>query len=401
MTYSSRVPDDESDEQRDPQDRPGTDTPVRNDPPAPDQDTSDPDAPYAKLFSNADVERARSGADSNDDALPDDAHNTLDDDSDVEEAPRRIPLPMIIGAVLLLAVVGVGLGLFFTQRNNQGEPDLAQEIARVGDTAITRGDFLRQHIPGQDPQETMKQLIDIELVVQSAQSEGTTIDQGRVDEQLSQLRAQHQDDAAFQEFLKSAYIESEEKLRSLIARQQLIEAMILKHTTAEQVRSRHILLTGDSPEAIEARKGEAEDLLAQIQGGADFATLAKEKSDDPGSKEQGGDLGWAPRGVFVTPFEEAIFSMKQGEVRLVQSDFGWHIIQVQDEAQVRGFENEQYLQTPAGQEAFSSTFLPWVDSLRSTAEENNRISIKVQPAELVPTEPALIIPTPEATTPQP
>jgi peptidyl-prolyl cis-trans isomerase D len=59
-----------------------------------------------------------------------------------------------------------------------------------------------------------------------------------------------------------------------------------------------------------------------------FAELAKKQSQDPGSAEKGGDLGWFGRGMMVKPFEEAVFSMKQGETREVQSEFGFHVIRL-------------------------------------------------------------------------
>ncbi len=168
-------------------------------------------------------------------------------------------------------------------------------------------------------------------------------------------------------------------------RQQLVEAMVLKHTTLEQAHASHILLAASTPEDITKRKPEAEALLKQLQDGADFAKIAEEKSEDPGSKVKGGDLGWAPRGVFVPEFDEAIFSMKQGELRLVQSNFGWHIIKLENPAEVRGLENQDYFQSPPVMTAFTNTFLPWVKGLRSDADQKGQVTIYVEPAELVPT----------------
>ena len=56
------------------------------------------------------------------------------------------------------------------------------------------------------------------------------------------------------------------------------------------------------------RRRRREELTAKAKGGADFAQLAKENSKDPGSAPQGGDLGWAQRGMFVGPFEDALFA---------------------------------------------------------------------------------------------
>lgn len=91
-------------------------------------------------------------------------------------------------------------------------------------------------------------------------------------------------------------------------------------TVAKQVRARHILVTDEAA---------AQDVIARLNKGEDFGALAAELSQDPGSGAQGGDLGWFGKGQMVAPFEEAAFSLKVGEIsQPVQSDFGWHIIQV-------------------------------------------------------------------------
>lgn len=90
----------------------------------------------------------------------------------------------------------------------------------------------------------------------------------------------------------------------------------------EEVRARHILV--DTEE-------EAKELAQKIAAGADFATLAKENSKDPGSKQNGGDLGYFGRGQMVGTFEVAAFALKPGEVsKPVKSQFGWHLIKVED-----------------------------------------------------------------------
>jgi peptidyl-prolyl cis-trans isomerase D len=101
--------------------------------------------------------------------------------------------------------------------------------------------------------------------------------------------------------------------------------------TEEERRARHILVTaeeGETPEQTEAR---AEQIAERVRGGEDFEALAAELSDDPGTAEQGGDLGWIGPGMLVGPFEDALFAMETGEVRgPVQTDFGYHIIRLDD-----------------------------------------------------------------------
>jgi len=101
----------------------------------------------------------------------------------------------------------------------------------------------------------------------------------------------------------------------------------------ERRRASHILITvgpgGSAPDKTEARKV-AESVLAKVRSNpADFPRLAKEYSKDPGSAQKAGDLGWFGRGMMVKPFEDSVFSMKDGQTSgLVESDFGFHIIRV-------------------------------------------------------------------------
>lgn len=99
-------------------------------------------------------------------------------------------------------------------------------------------------------------------------------------------------------------------------------------TREEQVRARHVLLRTDKRSAEEARAAVA-DARARIEGGEDFAAVARELSEDPGSGARGGDLGFFGRGRMVPAFEEAAFSAQPGElVGPVESDFGVHLLEV-------------------------------------------------------------------------
>ena len=106
----------------------------------------------------------------------------------------------------------------------------------------------------------------------------------------------------------------------------------------DEVKASHILIKtidDENNELSDEKKAEAkekaQEVLAKVKSGEDFATLAKEYSEDTGSAINGGDLDFFPRGYMVEPFEKAAFSMKVGEVSdLVESNFGYHIIKVTD-----------------------------------------------------------------------
>ena len=117
------------------------------------------------------------------------------------------------------------------------------------------------------------------------------------------------------------------------------ETAVVRNAVPERRKAAHILIESGSDDAAAKKKAEA--ILARAKAGEDFAKLAQENSDDPGSKSAGGDLGWAPKEAYVQPFSEALFAMNKGEIRgLVKTQFGYHIIRLEDieEPRVRGFD---------------------------------------------------------------
>jgi peptidyl-prolyl cis-trans isomerase D len=117
-----------------------------------------------------------------------------------------------------------------------------------------------------------------------------------------------------------------------------------RYTAPEERRASHILIKADrdAPAAERAKaKAKAEALLAELKKTpAAFAELAKKNSEDPGSAGRGGDLDFFARGAMVKPFEDAAYGLKVGEISsLVESDFGYHIIQV---TAVRGGEKRAF-----------------------------------------------------------
>mgnify|MGYP003607148685 CR=1 FL=1 len=164
----------------------------------------------------------------------------------------------------------------------------------------------------------------------------------------------------------------------------------------EERRARHILIQApkDAPAAERAKaKARAEELLAQLhKNPATFAELAKKYSDDKGSAAKGGDLGFFARGAMVKPFEDAAFALKKGELSgIVESDFGYHIIELADikpaatpsfeelrpqlEAELRQQQAQRKFAEVA--EVFSNTVYEQADSLRPVAE---KLHLKIQSA---------------------
>jgi peptidyl-prolyl cis-trans isomerase D len=115
--------------------------------------------------------------------------------------------------------------------------------------------------------------------------------------------------------------------------QQYYNQHLKDYQIDDQVKVRHILIKvdGNDPKADAAAKAKAQDVLDQLHHGGNFADLAKKYSDDPGSKEQGGELGFLKHGATVPEFDQAAFSLQPGQTSgLVRSKYGYHIIQVEE-----------------------------------------------------------------------
>lgn len=149
----------------------------------------------------------------------------------------------------------------------------------------------------------------------------------------------HRDEFKTPEMVIAEYVEvradalkveppSEEQLQALYEQQSA------RYVVPEQRLTSHILIevpSGADAEAQKAALAKAEGLLAEIRGGKDFAAVAKTSSDDIGSKEQGGDLGWIERGTTDPAFEEALFALELGQVsEPVLGANGYHLIYLRD-----------------------------------------------------------------------
>ncbi len=172
----------------------------------------------------------------------------------------------------------------------------------------------------------------------------------------------------------------------------------------EERRASHILINApkDAPAAErEKARAKAQDLLAQARKTPDqFAELAKKNSQDPGSAPAGGDLDFFARGAMVKPFEDAAFAMKKGDIGdVVESDFGYHIIQLTDikAPKQRPFEEvragiEADLKTQQAQrkfaesaEAFTNGVYEQAESLKPVAE---RLKLEIKTASGLSRKPA-------------
>ncbi len=267
-------------------------------------------------------------------------------------------------SMLFIILMAVG-GTVYAQDQTAPPPP----VATVNGKAISQQDFdfefqqtigqmaQRGQMVGEENlpvvrQSVLGRMIEEELLFQDTQTQGISIPDQRVSDELARVKSRFPSEAEFQTALTALKI-SEDDLRRKIHRglaiQQLISTLVLDvqvtdeemqafyesnpslFQSPEQIQARHILIKV-APEAEESVKKEAlqkiKDVQKKIKAGEDFAALAQAHSEGP-SSVKGGDLGFFRRGQMVKSFEEAAFSLQKGEVSdVVETRFGYHLIKV-------------------------------------------------------------------------
>lgn len=240
-------------------------------------------------------------------------------------------------------------------------------IAKVNGTKITRGelDFTVKNIVGEEQQVPAEQqaefrkrvlsdMIDRELIYQQAVAKKIAVTDAEMADSISKVRSSFPDEAAFQaqlakdgmtvEGIKGVvkhalvidkYVRSEIMKTINVTPQEeakFYEENKERMKRPEAVHASHILLSTkptDAADAKAAAKTKAEEALAKAKKGDDFAALAKQYSQDTGSAQRGGDLGFFVKGQMTPPFEAAAFALKPGEIsNVVETDFGYHVIKL-------------------------------------------------------------------------
>ncbi|HEV7275541.1 MAG TPA: peptidylprolyl isomerase [Devosiaceae bacterium] len=242
-------------------------------------------------------------------------------------------------------------------------------VATVGGETITEADLafaaedLQQELAQMPPQERrpflVTVLIDMKVMANAAREQ--QMDQS----EIFMRRLEYLEERALRRAYFAEQIASEITPATI---QAAYDEMVAEFEPQEEVHARHILV---------ATEEEANAVKAELEAGADFAELARERSVDPSAQQNGGDLGFFSRGMMVGPFEEAAFALTEpGEIsEPVQSDFGWHVIQLQAERQSQPPAFEQVAQQLQQQVMFE-TFEERLASLKEG------IAIEIPDAEL-------------------
>jgi len=246
--------------------------------------------------------------------------------------------------LLRIAVLAAGLAVVPTAHG--------QNVARVNGVAISQQhfDLLIKNLVAQGRPDTpelrdaiKQQMISRELMVQEAAKRGLD----KSPETAARLSFSRQD------VLSNAYIQEVLRANPITDDTVKKEYERIKAQSAKEFKTRHILVE---------KEDEAKDIIAQLKKGASFEKLAAEKSIDPGSKANGGDLDWSMPSRFVKPFGDAMAKLKKGQTTdtPVHTNFGWHVIRVDDEraAKLPGFDEakaqlQQGLQNQAVEKAIA------------------------------------------------
>ena len=239
--------------------------------------------------------------------------------------------------------------------------DPATVLATVGDDEITEGDLLLaaeelqaelQSIPADQRRAfLLTVMIDMKLMAEAAREDGLA-DTDSFARRLAYLEEQALRREFFNQIVETEVTEE--------AIQAAYDELVADFTPEPEVRARHILVPTEE---------EANEIRAEIEEGRDFADAATEYGTD-GTRSNGGDLGYFGAGMMVAEFEEAAFALEVGELsQPVQSQFGWHLIQLEDRRLSEAPPLDQVRQQVAQQVLYQS-YEAAIEEIKSGTEIN-------------------------------
>jgi peptidyl-prolyl cis-trans isomerase C len=271
----------------------------------------------------------------------------------------------VLASILLLGAPGFGRAQ--QTQPTTTTPELPEVVARVNGTDITRVALLNRAaaLKGQLPaiqvgadfyQRVLEDMVGGELLYQSVEKKGLAPSPSEVDAAIESQKGRLGGEAELGKALAAQGLTLDDlrlELKKEMGIQKLIERDFIpavtvsaeekrkfydENTTSmqrpEQFRASHILIRieeSQTPEVKEEARKKATAIRSMIDAGQDFSELARKNSDDPGSKESGGELPWMSKGQTVPPFEAAALALAPGETSgVVESQFGYHIIKLHE-----------------------------------------------------------------------
>lgn len=315
---------------------------------APACSTSIPSAPQAPPTSTSPAqEDVDSSQDPPSDAAPSEADATA---TPAGDSAQEVPVDTTEPA----AAIVNGEPIAMAEYERQVTRYEASMVAAGQDPSTPEG----QTALAQGRQWVLDLLVEQKLIEQKAVQEGVTVTEADIDATIDSLRAEIGADA-FESWLAQESLSLEEMRAQL--RQDMLATQMANRiaeavpTQAEHVHARHIVVA--TPE-------EAQLVLSQLQAGGDFASLARTYSQDISTRDLGGDLGFFPMGVLTSKeVEAAAFALQPGQLSdVIQSELGYHIVQVVERVSDREIEPEnlRLLRDQAVR--------MWLDELRASAD---------------------------------
>ena len=207
-------------------------------------------------------------------------------------------------------------------------------------------------------QQILDLLIEQELIRQQAAQQGISVSNAEVEDVINAMIAETGQEY-FNGWLQTNYYtleEFREVIRLDLLTNRLLEPVVnAVPTTAEHVHARHILVNSET---------EAQAVLTRLQNGEDFAALAAQFSVDVTTRDNGGDLGWFPRGGLLVPeVEEAAFNLQPGAVSgVIRSAWGYHIVQTLE------FDPNREIEYETRQRLIEKAIEEWRQNLRTGAD---------------------------------
>jgi foldase protein PrsA len=303
---------------------------------------------------------------------------------------RTLALPLAVALVVVaLAAAGCTTDKDVIARVN-GQPVKASDVQAQLDQMKKSSPQTFQGTEGPKREAEFKakileSLIQLELITQAGKELGVEVTTKQVDDYIKQLETQYGGATGLADAMKQSGV-TMDQLKTSVTNRLLVDAVGKKVTkagsvsdadvkayydknqgmfkTAAQVQAQHILFAT-------ADKATAESVFDKVKKGGDFAALAKQYSTDPGSKDKGGDLGWAAATKYVPEFAKAVQEMKVNEVRLVSTQFGWHIIKLlgtKPDSQQTLEEAKAQITQILQQQGQSDAFTKYVDDLKKKAK---------------------------------
>ncbi|EOD00014.1 peptidylprolyl isomerase [Caldisalinibacter kiritimatiensis] len=272
----------------------------------------------------------------------------------------------------ILIITLLALMLVVSACSNGGKVSDNSVVAKVNGESITK-DELYEALVKQNGEKVLEGLITEKVIELEAAKENIKVSQEEIDNRISDIIGEYGDEEQFKQMVESyGYTMDDVKndIKRSIKIEKLLEPQIeiseeemkaffeqnkQSFGTEEQVKASHILVESEE---------QAREIKEKLDANEDFAKLAKEYSIDTYSAENGGDLGFFKRGEMVPEFEEAAFSLEVGEIsEPVKSQFGYHIIKVEDKKEAKEpnyEESKEKVRETIFQQKVSAEYNGWI-----------------------------------------